>query len=59
VVKAGFLLAPHGRGVSLALGFGQKLGAPRIKRRLQPDVQFHAFKDRSGAGGGPRLSGQV
>jgi hypothetical protein len=42
VVKAGFLLAPHGRGVSLALGFGQKLGAPRIKRRLQPDVQFHA-----------------
>jgi hypothetical protein len=33
------LLAPNGRGCeSLALGVGQKLGAPRVKRRLQPDM---------------------
>jgi hypothetical protein len=36
-----FLLAPHGRGESLALGFGQKLDAPRVEARLQPDMQFH------------------
>jgi hypothetical protein len=36
-----FLLAPHGRGETLAFGFGEKLGAPRVKRGLQPDVQFH------------------
>jgi hypothetical protein len=35
------LPAPDGRSESLALGFGKKLGAPRAKRRLQPDMQFH------------------
>jgi hypothetical protein len=38
----GFLLAPHGRGEAFARGFGEKLGAPRVKRRLQPDLQLHS-----------------
>jgi len=40
----GFLLAPHGREQTLAFGFGEKLGAPRVERRLQPDVQFHMWR---------------
>jgi hypothetical protein len=32
------LLASNGRGESLAFGFSQKRGAPRLELRLQPDV---------------------
>ncbi|HEY1298699.1 MAG TPA: hypothetical protein VGJ60_36925 [Chloroflexota bacterium] len=38
-----FLLAPTGPGESLALSFGEKLGAPRVERWLQPDMQFHTW----------------
>jgi hypothetical protein len=51
----GVLLAPRQRREAFALGFGQKLGAPRLERRLQPDVQFHISSIHRAGRASPRL----
>ncbi|MBV9577720.1 MAG: hypothetical protein JO057_03920 [Chloroflexi bacterium] len=41
-----FLLLADGSRETRALGLVQKLGTPRVERRLQPDVQFHTSEHR-------------
>jgi hypothetical protein len=38
------LLAPNSSDESLARDFGHSVSAPRVERRLQPDLQFHSLK---------------